>query len=58
MFEPEESYSILRYVFKWNTTKENLNSCVDASSFARKVKERINDGGKFYDALGVIEANS
>ena len=57
VFEPEESYSILRYVFKWNTTKENLNSCVDASSFARKVKERINDGGKFYDALGVIEAN-
>lgn len=57
VFEPEESYSILKYVFKWNTTKENLNSCVTASSFARKVKEWINDGGKFYEALGVIEAN-
>ena len=55
VFEPEESYAILKYVFKWNITKENLNSCVAVSSFARKVKEWINDGGKFYEALGVLK---
>ena len=55
VFVPEESYAILRYVFKWNTTKENLDSCVAVSSFAKKVKERVKDGKKFHEALGIIE---
>lgn len=57
IYNPEESYAILKYVFKWNTTKENLNSCVATSSFAKRIKEWVNDGKKFYSSLGVIDIN-
>ena len=58
IFNPEESYAILRYVFKWNTTKETLNSFTPASSFAKKVMEKVNDGKMFYESTGVVEADN
>ena len=58
MFElrgKEESDAILRYVFSWNTTLRKLPKEVPGSSFALKVKEKALKGGKFYEALGVID---
>ena len=51
---PEESYDIIKYVLKWDATKETVNSYVPATSFAKKVQERVNEGKAFYAALGVI----
>ena len=58
MFEPvknDESYALLRYIFKWDTTKDTLKDAVAKSSFAQKVKDRALSGGKFYETLGVIK---
>ncbi len=56
IFMPEESYSILKYIFKWDTTKESLKYCDVTSGFAQKVKEWVENNKKFYEAIGVIEA--
>ena len=55
IYNPVESYAILKYVFKTNTTRENLDLCVATSSFGKRVKEWINEGNMFYMALGVIK---
>ena len=51
----EESYAILKYIFRWDVTKENLTDAVPKSSFAEKVKKYVLSGGVFYEALGIIE---
>lgn len=56
VFNAQESYAALKYVFKWDTTKENLSSYACASDFARNIKEWVNKGEKLYEALGVIDA--
>jgi len=58
VFNPEESYDILKYVFQWGTTKETLNSYVATSMFAKRVQEWVNEGKIFYSALGVIEIDN
>ena len=47
--------SILRYTFKWNTTKETLESAHPTSSFAEKVKKHVLSGGDFYEGYGIIK---
>ena len=51
----EKSDAILGYVFKWKTYREDMKNCVCNSGFAEKVKERIKNGGDFYENLGVIK---
>ena len=51
----DKSDSILKYVFSWDTTRENLSGYTSTSSFAEKVKNRIMKGGDFYTAFGFIE---
>lgn len=56
-FEPaqkEESYLMLRYIFKWNTTRLNLADFAAKSGFAAKVKEQVLSGKQFYEVTGVI----
>jgi len=50
-----ESYSLLKYLFGWDTRRENLSEREPTSSFARKVKERVMQGGKFYSAFGYMK---
>ena len=52
-FEKEKDDSILRYVFNWNTTRNNLKNAYAASSFAQKIKKHIADGKDFYSAFGI-----
>lgn len=57
MFEivlSEPSDAILRYVFAWNTTRENLPFMHPVSTFAEKVKEICLAGDKFNEATGFI----
>jgi len=58
VFNPEESYNILKYVFKWDATKESINSYVATSTFAKRVQKWVNDGKMFYESLGVIEIDN
>lgn len=53
--EEEDSYAILKYVFRWDTTKENLAKFSAASSFAEKVKKYVESGGVFHESLGIIK---
>lgn len=51
----DESYSIIRYVFGWNVTKETLSDCIAETSFARKVKEGVEANRKFYSTQGFLK---
>ena len=51
----EESYLMLRYIFKWNTNRLNLEDFLPKTNFAAKVKDSVLAGKKFYEVTGVIE---
>jgi len=47
--------SILRYLFKWNTTWETIADFEAVSSFAKEVKERALKGEHFDEGFGIIK---
>ena len=49
-----ESYSLLRYLFKWNTTPDTVADETPTSAFAGSVKDAVLKGKKFYSTFGVI----
>ena len=51
---PEENYKALKYIFKWNTTKENLSEFSATSSFAERIKEYVLNGGKLTWNAGAV----
>ena len=50
----DRSDAIIRYVFRWEATREDLPHLNAASSFAKVVKERLMAGREFYEGLGII----
>ena len=50
----DESPALLRYLFGWDTTPDNLKDKTPTSGFAAKVKEAFLGGTVFYETLGVI----
>ena len=50
----DDSYEILRYVFKRTTNSRNVKFEYPTSSFAKKVKEEVLSGRVFHESLGVI----
>ena len=49
-----EADSVLRYLFLWNTTRENLESVVPKSGFAKRLQESVlHENRKLYEALGI-----
>lgn len=52
---PKEDDAILRYVFKWNTTRYTVKNAVAESSFAKKVKEYVKADKKFHVSYGVLK---
>ena len=51
----DQGWSIIRYLFAWNTTPLNLKYRHPTSSLAEKVQRDVLGGKKFYDVLGVIK---
>lgn len=49
-----EAYSLIRYLFTWDTTLDGLKDKFAKNRFASSVKEAILSGEKFYSTLGVI----
>ena len=50
----ETSDAILRYVFRWNTTRRTIDCSLCTSSFAQKIRKAALEGEEFYETLGVI----
>ncbi|MBQ8685544.1 MAG: DUF5596 domain-containing protein [Clostridia bacterium] len=50
----DESDALLRYVFRWDTTRENIADAPCPSAFAQKVKQAVLYGEKFFVGYGVI----
>lgn len=53
--EKEESYILLKFMFKCDTNYDNLKNYEPTSSFARKIKEAVLAGERFYEVYGAIE---
>jgi len=51
----DKSDAILKYVFKWNVSREDIDTLECTSSFSKKIKDRIQSGGHFYESLGTID---
>ena len=51
----DESYNLIRFIFTWDTTMQNLESRRPTSSLSAKVQNAALRGRKFYEVLGVIE---
>lgn len=50
----EESDAILRYLFRWDTTRHNIRYAVSYGSFPERVKKHFLEGNKFHEVLGVL----
>ena len=51
----DPSDAILRYVFRWNTTRENMKHAVCASAFAERIKKNVLKGGRFHETYGYLD---
>ena len=49
------SDGLLRYLFAWNTTRENLSQFAPSSPFAAKVQESALAGRTFYAGTGILK---
>ena len=54
VFSREISDAALKYVFRFEATRESLDSFDAKTSLAKKIKEHISAGGVLYSALGYI----
>lgn len=48
----DDSYVLLRYIFRWDTSIYNLKSAVCTSSLSEKVKKYALKGGMFHESMG------
>ena len=46
--------SILRYVFRWDATRENLQKFEAKTSLARAIKQSVMDEKCFFEEFGII----
>ena len=49
----DKSDALLKYIFRWDATRENLENMKIKSSFAAKIFDAISRGEAFYEVLGV-----
>lgn len=57
MFSPSVSFDdniIIRFIFGWDTTPENLKDRVPTSEFSKKIKDAVLSGIKFKNTFGVL----
>ncbi len=50
----DDSNALIRYIFAWDTTEENLAERVPQSSLGERVKAKVLAGESFHETLGVI----
>ncbi len=52
ILKEDESFDILKYVFKWNTTPLNLSNFTVNSNFAKDIYNKVINGDKFFVSYG------
>ncbi len=50
----EKSDAALKYIFRFDATRENVSTFPAESSLAKKIRQYVIDGGLLYEALGEI----
>ena len=55
LISDDESDAILRYVFRWGCTRDDLDNLVCTSGFSHRVMDYARAGGKFYESLGIFK---
>lgn len=55
VIEEQASNSIIKYLFSWDTTMENLNEKNCTSTFAQKIKNAVLNGEQFHECFGVFK---
>ncbi len=50
-----EGFDILKYIFRWDARRENIDSFTPTGRFAEEIKEAVLSGEKFHSRLGIIE---
>ena len=53
--ESEASTALIRYIFRWDTTPENLKYAVTYSGFSERIKAAVLSGEVFHETLGIIK---
>ena len=53
--ESTESYAALRYIFTWNTTRQNLKNATVFSSLSNKIKAHVLKGGALNESCGAFK---
>ena len=51
----DKSDAILGYVFRWKADRDDIKTMPSSSKFSQKVKERILNGGDFFETMGIID---
>ena len=52
--QKNQSDSVIRFSFLWNTTRENIKDAIPTSGFAKRLKESIlQENRVFYEVLGI-----
>lgn len=50
----EESDILLRYLFRWDTTSQNVHNAVCSSGFSERIKKAVLSGVKFHETMGIL----
>lgn len=56
VYHRDQSDAALKYIFRWDTRRENLSAFPANSSFAVKIKEFVLNGGVLFEATGAFSA--
>ena len=51
----DDSYALIRYIFRWDANENNFHEMTPPSGFAERVKEAVLGGEIFHETLGVIK---
>ncbi len=58
MFEihrDDDSYALIRYIFKWTTNSRNIKDAYPVTSLAKRVRDEVLSGTVFHESYGTID---
>lgn len=50
-----KSDAILKYTFRWNIKRDEIDGIPCTTGFMKKIKARVSEGGDFYSSYGIIK---
>lgn len=56
--ESEVSDAILRYVFRWDATRDNIDKFETKTKFSQAIKQSVKNNEKFFETFGIVFRNN